>query len=128
MEFFVAEGYTKGQLVKLNQCRMYLKALRLSDIMNSSGKRFTSMFNAQPDPSFKSKYLWSGSSRPGSTAIKLWKSALRKTFGLKQGITDYKLGHWLYSPLNTWIWFYKTSTELVYQRFGLLWKVWKKTT
>ena len=53
----------------------------------------------------KSKYSWPRVARPGATAIKLWKSALRKTFGLKHGKIEYNVREWLYQPPDKWIWF-----------------------
>ena len=128
MEIFANEGFSEGQLKKLNQCRMYLQVLRLSEITNGYGNSFTIAYRVQKDGTRKSPYRWPRTPRPGSTAIKLWRAALRKTFGLKTGILEYTVGNWLANPPDHWVWFYNESTRLVYQRFGGLWRVWKKAT
>ena len=69
----------------MNQCRLYLQVLRLSDITEGYGDQSSIAYR-------KSKYSWPRIERPGTSAIKLWKSALRKTFGLKEGLLEYNVG------------------------------------
>ena len=126
-EVFAEEGYSDGQLRKLNQCRIYLQVLRLSDIVNGYGDSFSEAYRVQRSPSRKSKYTWPRVPRPGASAIKLWKSALRKTFELKNGKIGYQVREWLYQPSSTWMWFYSPHNQLVYQRFGAIWRVWKRS-
>ena len=42
---------------------------------------------------------------------KCWKAALRKTFGLRAGVTSHKLGIWMHSNLTHWVWFFHPSSE-----------------
>ena len=128
MEVFANEDLTKDQLIKLNNCRKYLEVMTLSDIMDGYGTCFTQCYKVIKDDTRVTHYNWPNSVRPGSTAIKLWKSTLRKVFGLKQGKTEYSLGKWLHSPTDQWLWHYSTETQLLYQRFGKIWKVWKRIT
>ena len=93
--------------------------------MNGYGDSFTMSYRCQRDASYNSKYSWPRVNRPGATSIKLWKKALKKTFGLRQGITNYTLGTWNFQPDNKWIWFYDKNSHLLYQRFGRVWKTWK---
>ena len=65
---------------------------------------------------------------PGSTSIKMWRKALRKTFGLTLGVTEYRLGDWLHSNTSKWQWFFDPNTTYLYQRFGQIWRVWYKTS
>ena len=128
MEVFIHEGFTEGQLQKLNLCRMYLQVLRLSDIVNGNGDGFTQAYRMIKDPARKSKYTLPRVSRPGATSIKLWKKALKKTFGLRKGEISYTVGKWCYTPTEQWIWFYHETSGLIYQRFGALWRVWKRAS
>ena len=116
-EIFVHAGYSRSELAKLNQCRMYLKALTLSDIMHATGNSFTTAYNLQRDEFYKTRYNWPNQTRPGTAAKKLWRSALRKCFGMKKGITTYTLGTGLYQPSNCWIWSYEAESQLLYQQF-----------
>ena len=60
--------------------------------------------------------------------FKFWKKALRKTFGLIAGTTTYKLGPWLNNDFKHWIWFYHPGSQSIMQRFGNVWKMWKRET
>ena len=111
----------------MNQCRLYLQVLRLSDITEGYRDQFSTAYRVERDSDRKSKYSWPRIERPGTSAIKLWKSALRKTFGLKEGLLEYNVGDWNYSPVEPWNWFYHPNSQLIYQRFGHLWRVWRRS-
>ena len=126
MEVFVNEGFPRHKLVKINKCRLYLGVLTLSDIMNGYGTGFTSAYKCDIDPTRISLYRWPRQTRPGSQCIKMWKSALRHTFGMRNGSTTYRLGKWFYRPTISWLWFYAPLTQTLYQRFGHVWRAWTR--
>ena len=128
MEAFEEQNYSSQQLQILHRCRIYLQVLTLSDIMTGQGNGFTSSFNCQKDHQRRNKYKWPFQPSPSQSMIKLWKKALRKTFQLKAGTTSYTIGRWLHHNIHDWTWFYQPSSNLIYQQFGLLWKVWKRET
>ena len=76
MEIFQNKGYKRSQIIKFNHCRKYLQALTLSNIMQASGEAFTTAYRVTKDEFFHSKYNWPKTTRPGSAARKLWRSAL----------------------------------------------------
>ena len=127
MEVIQNKGFLDSELVKINECRKYLQVLTLSDIMSGYGNSFTCSYNVQKDFTRKSIYNWPRTIWPGSTSIKVWRKALRKTFGLTAGTTTHELGPWLHNDLSNWLWFYNPPTQLIYQRFGVIWKVWQSS-
>ena len=128
MEVFQHEGFTTTELHKINQCRLYLQVLTLSDVMNGFGNGFTSAYNVIMDPTRKSQYNWPNSKKPSSSYIKVWRKALRTTFGLRRGQTEFTLGKWLHSNMDKWNWFYDPITQNLYQRMGLVWRRWTRQT
>ena len=57
---------------------------------------------------------------------KKWKSALKKTFGMKAGVTSYTLGSWLHNDISQLNWFHHQSSSSLFQRFGHIWRVWRR--
>ena len=43
MEAFYETGFTKVDLIKLNQCRLYLQVVTLADILDRSGDKVYNM-------------------------------------------------------------------------------------
>ena len=59
---------------------------------------------------------------------KLWKKALKKVFGLREGKTAYTLGQWLHNDISQWTWFHSPRTNTIYQKLGDKWKSWQRET
>lgn len=59
---------------------------------------------------------------------KLWKKALRKTFGLQAGKTTYALGKWLHNKNSNWRWFYKAQEEALFLNSDQGWQHWTRDT
>ena len=129
MEAFVHQGYSKKKLKILNLYRKYLQVLILSDIMTGDGDCFTMSFKCEKDHQPHNTYKWPHQPEPSTSIMKkIWKRALRKTFGLRSRITSHKLGIWLHSNLSNWVWFFHPYSTSIYQHFGLVWRVWKRET
>ena len=94
MEALENQGYSKQQLQILNRCRLYLQIMTLSDIMNGFGTGFTSMFKCRKNHQKYNNYKWPFQPEPTTSMRKLWRKALRKTFGLRAGNTSHQLGSW----------------------------------
>ena len=126
MEAFEAQGFSPQKLqMLLNKCRIYLQALTLSDLMSCKGDTFTTSFFCQRDNQKRNNYYhWPFQPIPSQKIMKLWKSALKKTFQLRAGVTKHKLGRWLHSNFNNWTWFFHPHSQLLYQRFGHVWTIW----
>ena len=128
MEEFHNQGYSKHQLEILNQCRIYLRVLTLADVMTGAGDSFTEAYLCQRETQPRNNYVWPRQEEPTQNMKKLWKKALRKTFGLKQGVTEYKLGKWLNDNFHQWIWFYEPDSDNLYQKSNNRWTVWKRSS
>ena len=128
MEVFQHQGYSKEKLQILNRCRIYLQVLTLSDIMTGKGNSFTCSFKCKRDHQKHNNFNWPKQPEPSTAMKKIWSAALRKTFGLKAGIIEHNLGPWLHSDTSYWIWFFHPMSTSLFQRFGLIWKVWKRET
>ena len=124
MEAFESQGYKKKYI--LNKCRLYLQVLTVSDIMNGNGTGFTRGFFCERDHQPRNQYKWPHQPPPTTSMIKNWKSVLKKMFGLKSGVTSHTLGTWLNNDVSQWIWFHHSSSSSLFQRFGHVWKVWKR--
>ena len=94
--------------------------------MNGSGTGFTRTFFCERDHQPQNNFKWPFQPPPTSSMIKKWKSALRNTFGLKAGVTTHKLGAWTNNDTSQWIWFHHHTSSSLFQRFGHLWKVWRR--
>lgn len=79
---------------RVNQCRLYLRTTRLSDIVTEDGSRITQQAYQCTEP-FKSLLLWPVQVRPGPKHLRTWKRFMSTlcsnnfTHSLKQ-----KLGNW----------------------------------
>ena len=127
MEVFENEGFIPKELQKINRCRIYLNVLTLSDIMTCSGNRFTCTHKVEKDNTRVSKFQWPITVHPGSSCTKLWRKALHTMFGLAAGITIYMLGIWLHNDFSKWKCLFDPNTNLVFQVFGRIWKVWARS-
>jgi hypothetical protein len=59
MESFVEFGFRGSELRHLNDCRMHLHALRVSDVCTADGRQLTDdAMEVQPDPHRSSPYSW----------------------------------------------------------------------
>ena len=125
MEAFQDQGYSHAELQILNNCRKYLRVLTLSDIMTGTGDTFTEHYLCRREPQQRNRFIWPRQSQPSTAMIKLWKKALRKTFGLLAGTTSYKLGRWLNNVKEGWSWYFKPSTKTVYKHTPQGWQMWQ---
>jgi len=75
MHLFMQNGWKQPGLQTLNQCQMYLKVCRLSDIVTSSGNNIAQQFWLRPVPA-NTTTLWPTTMPPTPTAWNLWRQAI----------------------------------------------------
>ena len=122
MERFIQYGYSKAHLSSLNRCRMYLKALWLSDITTVDGKNITkTSYQGKYQPNYKSTYTWPTIQRPKPTKWTAWRTALRQCFNLQMPtmllpnqLTPLKWNSHI--TKSHFIWWYDPDNDTVYQR------------
>ena len=128
MEIFANHGFTKGQLERINRCRIYLQVYALSDILNGHDTGYSKLaYSCYKDREIPHHYSWPHQPRPGPKSIAIWRKALRECFPQTQGIVQHPLGEWLYPPQETdWQWFYIPTSQTIYQRHGQQWRIWRR--
>jgi hypothetical protein len=80
MEAFFACGYRGVELRNLNNCRLHLHALQISDICTADGRHLTqALMEVQLDQQRLSLFTWPCTHRPKFGIRFFWRSALTKT-------------------------------------------------
>jgi len=83
MKLFVQHGWKQPELHTLNQCRMFLQAFLVSDIISGSGNTITPEYWDRPIPCTSNR-AWPRSHAPPKSAWALWKTALTSALHLGQ--------------------------------------------
>lgn len=113
------------QQKQMNQCRLYLQVLRLSDICNGAGDE---LLPEATKPSYRTRtnnattLEWPRQELPPAESWKTWTKVLRQLFLIdKTGqLRSYRLtrhlGYWLKTEDTTWQHVYSPSTNQIYER------------
>jgi hypothetical protein len=131
MDAFVAAGYRKGDLHALKWCRMYLQALRLSDISNAAGTRLCeASWDCQPRQDWEAQYNWPKNTRPNASARAIWQEATRGCFlhggrGRNLSLRN-PLGHWSDASDTEWKWFISPGKDRLYCHEEGQWSIWRR--
>ena len=81
MPKFAAYGYRNDDLSKLNLCRLFCHATRLSDITTGDGLRIHPLsWNGYPTSSSGIEYDWPTHASPTAKVWELWRTALYHCF------------------------------------------------
>lgn len=132
MSAFAKAGYRGNDLATLNQCRMFLRTITLSDLCTADGKYITyDAFHGQPQtrqrvagwprrPPYLSPQAWS-----------LWKQAIDKCFlrphtAIRELRTQ--LGAWNNMATSTWKWYFSPSETRLYHVEGPFYHVYVRVT
>jgi hypothetical protein len=97
-------NFTTQQLRQLNDCRMYLQVLTLSDITTADGKYLLpNIIRGYRTDDRPSTLNWPNTCRPTSWAAwKLYLQHIGSGVKLKR-----QLGAWIHLPHQQWLWFYE---------------------
>ena len=122
MEEFHQAGFGLKQLVKLNQCRLYLQVKTLSDITEGKGDRISKTpytGNRANNPVY---HNWPQQSKPDKSHWTLWRKALRNSFERttrqRLGPLANPLGPWIDGKRDCWKWFFNETNSKMYHRIG----------
>jgi hypothetical protein len=126
MEVICHHGFSKSELQKINRCRLHLQVSSLSDISCGYGTRYTNAYNCIYDHTIPHHHLWPKQPRPNAASISIWRRALRLCFPREGGLMTHTLGNWLYRPSTEWRWFFYPRSQLIYQRHGASWRIWRR--
>jgi hypothetical protein len=124
MEAFVACGYRGVELRNLNNCRLHLHTLRISDICTADGRHLTqASMEVQLDQQRLSPFTLPCTHRPEFDIRSFWRSALTKT--LLCSTDSHRLTHPLgsFSPSvsNMWRWKYSPSEQRLFEPTDPCW-------
>jgi hypothetical protein len=131
MEAIASSRYfTKNELCHINRCRLYLKVMTLSDIVNGNGTQLRhGVLKGQLMELESLQYIWPRQERPGVTSWRLWRKAIKRVFMRQVGLhlnPDFVLGSWNNGRRTQWNWFFARNTQKVYQRVGDRWRVYQR--
>ena len=125
MEAVCATITSPKQQKQINQCRLYLQVLRISDLCNGSGDE---LIPEATTPTYrerkhsKTNLEWPRQELPPEGSWKVWTKALRRLFleDKTGALRSYKLtnplGYWLKTEDTTWQHTYSPSTNQIYER------------
>jgi hypothetical protein len=106
-------GFAGEQLVWLNQCRLYLRVLWLSELCTADGTKIELRAMNKPFTVFgKPLYRYPNQGNPSSIAWSMWASALKRLC---------RSGNTLTTPVGPWtqrvgiLWWYDEKTSRLYQ-------------
>ena len=129
MDEFIRAGYTGTQLKQLNECRMFLHATTLSDIVTIDGKKITINSRNGIHDDHGPLYQWPRT----QTSLPMehwnqWRRALDNVFlisgnsrTLIQPLLDWNNG----GPTK-WKWYLQDEEDRLYAKEGLLWRVYRR--
>ena len=108
-------GHSGTQLRQLNRCRLYLKAIFISDLTSANGRSFLA---ADPDTygataPRQSPYTFP-QERPSVDDWTLWYGAWRKITSTGW-VLNRPLGRWLHRPDAQWHWYYDEMSNEVWE-------------
>ena len=124
MEVILENTNSPKELRQVNQCRLYLQVIRLSDISNGKGDEILrqAFYQSFKTNSPTSNLTWPRQELPPATSWKTWRRLLRRCFLIDRTgqLRSYRLvrpmGRWLPTGDTTWKYYYSPSTNMIYDR------------
>ena len=126
MDEFIG-SFTVAELKRINECRMHLRALTLSDITGGTGNRITNKaWNGIQDDDRPSPYEWPATGVPTEKDWALWKKALRRLC-CRSNILQTPLGEWMsHTNEHPWKFYYIRARDYIIESDGDKWKVYRR--
>jgi len=122
MNRFITTGYRDSDLAALNQCRMHLHVIFLSDICNGHGMAIEPQFWMGNGVSDAHSYNWPRSHKPGPHQWLLWQQALTCAWNIgKSQQLPIPLGRWRWLTREENGWFTNDDGTQLYQRKSQEW-------
>lgn len=131
MQAFADADYRGSDLRSLNECRMFLKTISLSDISTADGRYIT--YDAYHG-SQQTRIREAGwPRRPPSLPLShwnLWRRALEKCFLKRHTNRElrFSIGSWLPVSLESWHWFFSPAETRLYHAEGPFYQVYARTS
>jgi hypothetical protein len=113
MDLFMTLNFSHSQLKLINNCRLFLQVLTLSDITSADGKTLLPNYTKGIVSTDRTSSLkWPEQTRPPPSAWTLWKTALAHISTSEKLSTP--LGRWTDITHLRWTWFHHGSQPIVY--------------
>ena len=131
MKEFANAHYTPSELKILNECRMFLRVISVSDLCTADLTKITNDAYLGRLTRHRSHLGWPR--RPPSLPSPhwhLWQKALTKCFlvpGSPQHALRINLGSWLHTATEHWEWFFSPAETRLYRKEGILYRVFTRT-
>jgi hypothetical protein len=130
MDEFIKSGYTGTHLKTLNECRMFLHAVTLSDLATADGKAITlHAWNGTRDDRGPSPYQWPRIQKSLSYEHwKQWQRAIDSVF-LSHGhsrVLSTPLCAWNNGEPRQWKWYFSPAEDRLYAKEGLQWRIYRR--
>ena len=130
MQAFIDASYDPITLRYLNDCRMFLRVITLSDIVTAD-RKFISYDSFHGTPLTRFRHLeWPRQpDRLSNEHWRLWQKALNKCFLLPNSnrVLRKGVGQWLPTALDDWFWFYCPIDNRLYHKEGPFYQVYSRT-
>ena len=126
MDAFIQAGCDRNILKELNECRMFLHAVTLSDIVSADGYKITiNAWNGIREDRGGSKYQWPRTQQILPTKHwEQWRRILEQIFlsrGTPRGLTEHLL-EWTDGAPSHWKWYFCPAEDRLYAQEGWLWR------
>jgi hypothetical protein len=130
-KFLMNEFINSGNhLKKLNECRMFLNAVTISDIATANGKELAlHAWNGTREDRGPSTYQWP---RIQDSLLqehwKQWQRAIASVFLLHDHsrVLDTPLLEWNTGELRQWKWHFSQTEDQLYAKEGLQWRIYRQ--
>ena len=131
MATFISAGYGSDKLRTLNECRMYLNAIMISDVVDGDGTHLCPMaLEGQLNEGQTSKFKWPSTRKPNISAWCIWKDALKQTLCSSSIHTKLAivLGAWNSTTHHEWNWHHHEETGYLYHKVEKHYRVYRPST
>jgi hypothetical protein len=127
MDEFLSAGYDGTTLKELNECRMFLHVVTLSDIVSADGLQITmNAWNGSQDERGKSQYQWPRIQHAlPNQQWEQWRRIIDRVFvlhGTPRSLREPLLSWHKGAPVR-WKWYFAPQEDRLYAKEGMLWRV-----
>ena len=120
--------YNTNQLKGINNCRMYLKVVMMSDITKTDGRLYDDIFNIVPILTLSTEaYAWPDRPCPHDDDKELWRQAIQRLhIRTTQPTTKYRYDTITQDANIISSWRYDKCTEELWETYHDYWRLWTK--
>ena len=129
MDEFIIAGFEGNELKELNECRMSVHAVTLSDIVSADGWEITiNAWSGTREERGGSRYKWPRIQSLSVEHWNLWRRVLEKVFLSRatQRSLKEQLLEWIDGAPTHWKWCFSPVEDRLCAKEGLLWRVYRR--